>query len=165
MNDPMNSLNEAVQSAKEEDNLYLTVKVGDQPFGIPVQCVHDVSKAQKITKVPLAPPEVAGALNLRGRIVTVINVGKKLALRNSDNDADQIYMYVVIEHEGELYSLMVDSVGDVMSPSPQSFEQNPSNMEPGWRDVSAGVYRLDGELLVLLDIQRFFGGISKVMAA
>ena len=60
---------------------------------------------------------------------------------------------------------MVDSVGDVMSPSPQSFEQNPANMEQGWRDVSAGVYRLDGELLVLLDIQRFFGGISKVMAA
>jgi purine-binding chemotaxis protein CheW len=124
-----------------------------------------VSKAQKITQVPLAPPEVAGALNLRGRIVTVINVGKKLGLKDTGNDASTIYMYVVIEHEGELYSLMVDSVGDVMSPSPQSFEQNPSNMEPGWRDVSAGVYRLDGDLLVLLDIQRFFAGSSAVAAA
>ena len=158
-------MNEEINTSSNDDNLYLTVKVGGQPFGIPVHCVHDVSKAQKITQVPLAPPEVAGALNLRGRIVTVINVGKKLGLKDTGNDASTIYMYVVIEHEGELYSLMVDSVGDVMSPSPQSFEQNPSNMEPGWRDVSAGVYRLDGELLVLLDIHRFFGGISKVMAA
>jgi purine-binding chemotaxis protein CheW len=153
------------QTANDEENLYLTVKVGDQPFGIPVHCVHDVSKAQRITKVPLAPPEVAGALNLRGRIVTVINVGKKLGLKKSGDEAASVYMYVVIEHEGELYSLMVDSVGDVMSPSPQSFEQNPSNMEAGWRDVSAGVYRLDGELLVLLDINRFFGNSKSVIAA
>ncbi|MBT3699927.1 MAG: chemotaxis protein CheW [Alphaproteobacteria bacterium] len=158
-------MNEEINTSSNDDNLYLTVKVGGQPFGIPVHCVHDVSKAQKITQVPLAPPEVAGALNLRGRIVTVINVGKKLGLKDTGNDASTIYMYVVIEHEGELYSLMVDSVGDVMSPSPQSFEQNPSNMEPGWRDVSAGVYRLDGELLVLLDIQRFFAGSSAVAAA
>ena len=158
-------MNEEINTSSNDDNLYLTVKVGGQPFGIPVHCVHDVSKAQKITQVPLAPPEVAGALNLRGRIVTVINVGKKLGLKDTGNDASTIYMYVVIEHEGELYSLMVDSVGDVMSPSPQSFEQNPSNMEPGWRDVSAGVYRLDGELLVLLDIQRFFGGASSAVIA
>ena len=158
-------MSEVINTTSDDDNLYLTVQVGGQPFGIPVHCVHDVSKAQKITQVPLAPPEVAGALNLRGRIVTVINVGKKLGLKDSGQDAATVYMYVVIEHEGELYSLMVDSVGDVMSPSPQSFEQNPANMEQGWRDVSAGVYRLDGELLVLLDIQRFFGGISKVMAA
>ena len=158
-------MNEEINTSSNDDNLYLTVKVGGQPFGIPVHCVHDVSKAQKITQVPLAPPEVAGALNLRGRIVTVINVGKKLGLKDTGNDASTIYMYVVIEHEGELYSLMVDSVGDVMSPSPQSFEQNPANMEQGWRDVSAGVYRLDGELLVLLDIQRFFGGASSAVIA
>ena len=158
-------MNEEINTSSNDDNLYLTVKVGGQPFGIPVHCVHDVSKAQKITQVPLAPPEVAGALNLRGRIVTVINVGKKLGLKDTDKDASTVYMYVVIEHEGELYSLMVDSVGDVMSPSPQSFEQNPANMEQGWRDVSAGVYRLDGELLVLLDIQRFFAGSSAVAAA
>jgi purine-binding chemotaxis protein CheW len=158
-------MSEVINTTSDDDNLYLTVQVGGQPFGIPVHCVHDVSKAQKITQVPLAPPEVAGALNLRGRIVTVINVGKKLGLKDSGQDAATVYMYVVIEHEGELYSLMVDSVGDVMSPSPQSFEQNPANMEQGWRDVSAGVYRLDGELLVLLDIQRFFGGASSAVIA
>ena len=158
-------MSEEVKNASDDDNLYLTVKIGEQPFGIPVHCVHDVSKAQTITRVPLAPEEVAGALNLRGRIVTVINVGKKLKLRNDADKDETNCMYVVIEYEGELFSLMVDSVGDVMSPSPQSFEQNPSNMEPGWRDVSAGVYRLDGELLVLLDIQRFFGSHSVVAAA
>ena len=138
-------------------NLYLTVKVGIQPFGIPVLCVHDVSKSQKITMVPLAPPEVAGALNLRGRIVTVIDVAKKLNLPEENRISPEDSMYVVIEFENELYSLMVDSVGDVMTPGAQSVEQNPSNMEPGWRDVSAGVCRLDGELLVLLDVERFFG--------
>ena len=138
-------------------NLYLTVKVGIQPFGIPVLCVHDVSKSQKIAKVPLAPPEVAGALNLRGRIVTVIDVARKLNLPDENKVAPEDSMYVVIEFENELYSLMVDSVGDVMTPGAQSVEQNPANMEQGWRDVSAGVCRLDGELLVLVDVDRFFG--------
>jgi purine-binding chemotaxis protein CheW len=139
----------------EEGDLYLTVKIGVQPFGIPVLCVHDVLAAQKVTRVPLAPPWIAGALNLRGRIVTVIDVPKKLGLPDRDN-ADP-GMYVVIEHQGELYSLMVDDVGEVMSPPAHSFEQNPANMEAGWRDISKGVYRLDGELLILLDFDRFFG--------
>jgi len=121
-------MNEEINTSSNDDNLYLTVKVGGQPFGIPVHCVHDVSKAQKITQVPLAPPEVAGALNLRGRIVTVINVGKKLGLKDTGNDASTIYMYVVIEHEGELYSLMVDSVGDVMSQVPRVL----SKIHPIW---------------------------------
>ena len=151
-----------LQESGDEGNLYLTVKIGVQPFGIPVLCVHDVLAAQKVTRVPLAPPEIAGALNLRGRIVTVIDVPKKLGLPDrGDSDPG---MYVVIEHQGELYSLMVDNVGEVMSPPAQSFEQNPANMEPGWRDVSKGVYRLDGELLVLLDIDRFFGTCGSLAA-
>jgi len=158
-------MNEVVKIATDEDCLCLTVTIGGQPFGVPVHCVHDVSKAQSITRVPLAPPEVAGAMNLRGRIVTVIDAARKLGLCSAEDKGGAAAMYVVIEHEGELYSLMVDRVGDVMSPSPQSFEQNPSNMDPAWRDVSAGVYRLDGELLVLLDVDRFFGKVPVVVAA
>ena len=140
------------------ENLYLTVKVGDQPFGIPVLRVHDVSMAQKVTSVPLAPPEIVGALNLRGRIVTVIDVARKLKLANATTSENKNAMFVVIEYENELYSLKVDSVGEVISPDPQSFESNPSNMEQGWREVSFGICRLEGELLVLINLERFFGG-------
>jgi purine-binding chemotaxis protein CheW len=147
------------------DNLYLTVKVGDQPFGIPVLCVHDVSKSQRITRVPLAPPEVMGAMNLRGRIVTVIDVARKLNLSIASGTEAGNAMYVVIEHENELYSLKVDSVGDVMAPPSTDVEQNPANMEAGWREVSAGVCRLEGELLVLLDVARFFGIVKSPLVS
>jgi len=151
------------QQAGSEGSLYLTVNIGVQPFGIPVLCVHDVLAAQKVTRIPLAPPEIAGALNLRGRIVTVIDVPKKLGL--PDRDSADPGMYVVIEQNGELYSLMVDSVGDVMSPPPEAFEQNPTNMEPMWRDISRGVFRLEGELLVVLDTDKLFGDQAGAAAA
>lgn len=129
---------------------YVTMTVADQLFGIPVLAVQDVLGPQRITRVPLSPPEVAGALNLRGRIVTAIDVRRRLGLQA--RAADNPGMSVVVDHKGELYSLIVDAVGEVMSLPSDAYERNPSTLDPRWRGVSAGIYRLKGKLLVVLEV-------------
>jgi purine-binding chemotaxis protein CheW len=133
-------------------NDFVTMTVADQLFGIPVLTVQDVLGPQRITRVPLAPPEVAGALNLRGRIVTACDVRRRLGLPARDKASPG--MNVVVDHKGELYALMVDNVGEVLSLSADSYERNPNTLDPRWRDVSGGIYRLKGKLMVVLEVSR-----------
>lgn len=129
--------------------MLVTMRVDNQLFGIPVQHVRDVLREQKVARVPLAPPEIAGSINLRGRIVTVINVRARLRLASKKDQNP--YMFVVVERHQELYSLMVDSVGDVMNISHTQIEKVPANLSASWRDVASGIHRLDDELLVVID--------------
>lgn len=131
---------------------FLTVIVENQMFGIPVLQVQDVLREQRVTRVPLAPPEVAGALNLRGRIVTAINVRRRLGLPDLPEDTKA--MSVVVEHDHELYSLILDRVGDVLSMSNEDFESVPATMDPAWRDVANGIFRLENQLMVVIDVAR-----------
>jgi purine-binding chemotaxis protein CheW len=131
---------------------YVTMTIAEQLFGIPVLQVQDVLGHQKITRIPLAPPEVAGSLNLRGRIVTAIDV--RLRLNLPARPKDKPGMSIVVDLRGELYSLMVDSVGEVLSLSNEDFERNPATLDPRWREVSTGIYRLNGQLMVVLDVPR-----------
>ena len=131
---------------------FVTAYIGKQLFGIPVLTVQDVLGPQRITRIPLAPPEVAGALNLRGRIVTAIDVRKRLGLREREDDVPG--MSIVVDQGGELYSLMVDQVGEVLSVPQKAFEQNPATLDPRWREFSDGIFRLDKPLLVILDVTR-----------
>jgi purine-binding chemotaxis protein CheW len=135
-----------------EQKQYVSITVADQLFGIPVLIVHDVLGPQRITRIPLAPPEVAGSLNLRGRIVTAIDVRMRLGVPK--RSADQPGMSVVVEHSGEFYSLMVDAVGEVLTLAARDFERNPATLDPRWRDISLGIYRLEKQLLVVLDVDR-----------
>ena len=131
---------------------YLAIFVGDQIFGLPILQTQDVLGEQRVTRVPLAPPQIAGALNLRGRIVTAVNMRACLGM-GAREDAGKT-MHVVVEHGGELYSLMIDKVGDVMSLAMRDYENNPSTLDAAWRSVSNGIYRLKERLLVVLDIPR-----------
>jgi len=143
--------NRAVQEASTETTKdYVTMYIENQLFGIPVLTVQDVLGPQKITRIPLAPREVAGSLNLRGRIVTAIDVRLRLGL--PPRSASEKGMSVVVDQGGELYSLMVDQVGEVLSLPNAKFERNPPTLDPLWRDFSLGIYRLDGKLLVVLDV-------------
>jgi purine-binding chemotaxis protein CheW len=141
---------QVVASGESQD--FVTMTIADQLFGIPVLTVQDVLGSQRITRIPLAPPEVAGALNLRGRIVTAMDVRRRLDL--PAREAGKNGMSVVVDHNGELYSLIVDSVGEVLSLPNDAFERNPATLDPKWREVSAGIYRLDGKLLVVLEVSR-----------
>lgn len=137
---------------ENESRDYVTIRLAGQMCGIPVLEVHDVLSEQSITAVPLAPPAVAGVLNLRGRIVTSIDLRKRLGLGEQEEDGDN--MSIVVEYQGEPYSLLIDSVGDVMSFPEESFERNPVTLDTCWQDVSAGIFRLKGELMVVLDVEK-----------
>jgi len=131
-------------------NDHVTVTIAGQLFGIEVLQVRDVLGPQRLTRIPLAPPEVAGSLNLRGRIVTAIDVRTRLSLPPPPPEVRS--MSVVVDVNGELYSLVVDGVGEVLSLPLESFEANPPTLDARWRTVSKGIYRLKGQLLVVLDI-------------
>jgi purine-binding chemotaxis protein CheW len=154
-------------SGVREASDFVSVVIGDQLFGIPVLEVRDVLASQRITRVPLAPPEVAGSLNLRGRIVTAIDLRTRLGLpeRSAEESNGKARMSVVVDHGGELYSLVVDSVGEVLSLSEANFERNPATLDARWREVSGGIYRLDGSLLVVLDVSRLLDISSRLEAA
>ncbi|HEY9569196.1 MAG TPA: chemotaxis protein CheW [Thalassobaculum sp.] len=136
--------------ATTEAHQFVSITIGKQSFGIPVLLVHDVLGPQRITRIPLAPKEVAGSLNLRGRIVTAIQVRRRLGLDPLPADAET--MSVVVEHQGELYSLIVDGVGEVLTLYDGDFESHPPTMSQRLREVSSGIYRLKEALLVVLDV-------------
>ena len=129
---------------------YVTLTIADQLFGIPVLTVQDILGPQKITRIPLAPPEVAGSLNLRGRIVTALDVRLRLGL--APRAEGEPAMSVVVDHRGESYSLLVDQVGEVLSLKSSDYERNPPTLDARWREFSDGIYRLNGQLLVVIHV-------------
>ena len=131
---------------------YVTATVGGQLFGLPISRVQDVFAPDRLTRVPLAPPEIAGLLNLRGRIVTAIDLRRRLGLDAPAGDAPR--MAIGVEWKGESYGLLIDAIGEVLKLSTSGREDNPVNLDPGLARVSAGVHRLDGKLLVVLDVDR-----------
>ena len=126
----------------------VSVRVGEQLFGISVMIIEDVLRHQPAAHIPLAPPVISGLLNLRGRIVTVMDMRLRLGLMPSTVKR----MHVVVEHDNELYSLLVDTVGDVLGLSSDRFEGPPANMEERWKHMVSRVYSLEDELLIVLDI-------------
>jgi len=141
-------------AAPLDAHMLVTMRIDKQLFGVPVKFIRDVLRRQRITPIPLAPQEVAGSLNLRGRIVTVIDLRKRLGQQSTA--ASDEGMFVVVEHRNELYSLMVDSVGEVMTVSAGAIEKTPANLGGAWGDVASGIYKLDGELLVVMDVEALF---------
>lgn len=142
---------DAHRSAEDiESTDFITMTIADQLFGLPVLSVQDVLGPQIIAHIPLAPPEVAGSLNLRGRIVTAIDMRMRLGLE--PRDEGERGMSVVVDHQGELYSLIIDTVGEVLSLPEERFERTPPTLNALWRQMAAGIYRLDERLLVVLDI-------------
>jgi purine-binding chemotaxis protein CheW len=131
---------------------YVTVTIGDHMFGLPIFRVQDVFVPDRLTRVPLAPPEVAGILNLRGRVVTAIDMRSRLDLGLRAPGA--AVMAIGIELKGESYGLLVDSVGEVMALRNSACEAKPANLDPRLSRVAAGIYRLEGQLMVVLDVDR-----------
>ena len=142
---------------------YVTVMIAGQLFGLPISRVQDVFIPDRLTRVPLAPPEIAGVLNLRGRIVTALDMHCRLGLGKRSQDRSA--MAVGIESHGESYGLLIDSVGEVLNLAESTREPNPVNLDPHLAQVSAGVHRLDKQLLVILDVERVLGAGKDAMAA
>lgn len=144
-------------------NDYVTIWLEGQMCGIPVLEVHDVLSKQLITKIPRSPEAVAGVLNLRGKIVTAIDLRKRLGLKDREDGGEE--MNIVVEYQNEPYSLIIDKVGDVLSLSEDAYEKNPVTLELRWQEVSNGIFRLEEELLVILDIEKLLNLGAKKAAA
>jgi purine-binding chemotaxis protein CheW len=131
---------------------YVTATIGSQLFGLPIRRVQDVFMPERVTRVPLAPPEIAGVLNMRGRIVTLIDLRRRLGL--PDRAESGPVMAIGVESRGESYGLLIDAVGEVLKLDIEAREANPVNLNPELARVSAGIHRLDGQLLMALDVDR-----------
>jgi purine-binding chemotaxis protein CheW len=142
---------------------YVTVMIGGQLFGLPISRVQDVFMPDRITRVPLSAPEIAGVLNLRGRIVTAIDMRRRLGLPPRTDDKPS--MAVGIELKGESYGLLIDTVGEVMKLSDSTRESNPVNLDARLGRVSGGVHRLDGQLMVILDVDHVLNTAAEPLAA
>ncbi len=154
-----NSALPAVKSSIQvQSKDFLSVLIDEQIFGIPILQVQDVLGPQKVTRVPLAAPEIMGSLNLRGRIVTAIDVRKRLDLPALNEDKKP--MSIVVELDSELYSLVFDGVGDVLRLDNELYEPTPTTLDAVWKSVSTGIYRLDNKLLVILNIERLIKGLD-----
>ena len=141
---------------------YVTVTVGGQLFGLPIARVQDVFVLSHMTRVPLAADDIAGIVNLRGRIVTAIDMRHRLGL---DRHEQASPMAVGIDCEGESYGLVIDSVGEVMKLGVDPAEPVPVNLDDRLKRVASGIHRLETELLVVLDVDRLLDLKPMEMAA
>jgi purine-binding chemotaxis protein CheW len=131
---------------------FVTVVTAGQLFGLKLSRVRDVFVPRGLSRVPLAPPQVAGLLNLRGRIVTAIDLRQRLGLAPRGDGATPVA--VGIEERGELYGIIVDKVGDVLWLPAETYDTNPVNLDPRWARVCVGVHRLKQGLMVVLDVDK-----------
>lgn len=134
----------------------------DLLFGVEVQQVQEVIRFQNLTGVPLSSNVVTGLINLRGQIVTALDLRRRLSL--PDREEDELPMNVVIRTDGDLVSLLVDEIGDVVEVDDVRFENPPDTLNGAARDLITGTYKLDDRLLLVLDTTKAVavGGSSSV---
>jgi purine-binding chemotaxis protein CheW len=129
---------------------YSTFHVAGFYFGVDVLQVQEVLHRQEMTSVPLAPAVIEGLINLRGQIVTALDMRRRLSLPS--RAGGETAMNVVVRTEDGAVSLLVDEIGDVVEVGPASFERPPENLDPAIRDLVRGIHKLKGKLLLVLDI-------------
>ncbi len=142
---------------------YVTAMIGGQLFGLPIARVQDVFMPDRMTQVPLSSPDIAGILNLRGRIVTVIDMRCRLGV--PQQKSEQPPMAIGIECRGESYGLLIDDIREVMKLPDSMREDNPINLDARLAQLSNGIIRLDSQLLVVLDIDRVLHVGAQIQAA
>ncbi len=142
---------------------YVTAMLADEMIGLPILQVQDVFVPQGVTRVPLAPPEIAGLVNLRGRIVTWVDLRCRLGI--PPRDADAAMMAIGVEAGGESFGLLIDAIGEVLQLSDAEREPNPLHLDPRLARVSNGIHRLDGRLLMVIDVDRVLELESTAVAA
>ena len=155
----------SVQSKRQDlglsDEIQLvTVRIEGQLIGLPITSVRDVFAIQAMTPVPRADRAVRGLVNLRGHIVTSLDLGQLLDTRARDNGTDEEPMAVGIEWQGEVFGLVVDEIGDVLSLATEGSETIPANMNQTWSRYARRVHKLDRELMIEIDLHSLLDSMS-----
>ena len=135
-----------------QSSQFCTFYLNELLFGIELRRVQEVLRYVGMTPVPLAPPVVSGLINLRGQIVTAIDLRRRLDLKPRPTGAQP--MNVVVRSEDGSVSLLVDEIGDVVEVQEESFEQPPETLHGKLRTVILGVHKLDHRLMHVLDTER-----------
>jgi purine-binding chemotaxis protein CheW len=146
----------------QDETTYVTVEIAGQTFGVAIGRVREVFAPERLTRVPLAPREVSGVLNLRGRIVTAVDMRERLGLPAAAGGRS---MAIGIDHKSEAFALLVDGVGDVMALPDAQREAVPATLDPRWSGLAIGVHRLDGRLMLILDVDRALEPPAEAVAA
>ena len=131
---------------------YVTFTLGGALYGVDVTRVQEALRAHTRTRVPLAPIDVAGLVNLRGQVVLTIDLRPRLGLPPLAADAEP--KMVVVQVDGEPVSLLVDEIGDVLEVGPERFEVPPDTLDVGLRRLITGAYKLESTLLLILDVDQ-----------
>jgi purine-binding chemotaxis protein CheW len=132
-----------------------TFRLDGDLYGVEVEHVQEVLRSQKLTRVPLAPPAVAGLINLRGQVVTAIELRERLGRPPRPQGTDAVV--IVVRLHGEAVSLLVDSIADVVDVQAGDFEAPPDTLDGQARELIRGAYKLDGQLLLALDVHKAVG--------
>lgn len=138
----------------------LIIKLGNQLFGLPVHLINDVLAPQYVHPIPLADKIVAGNLNLRGRIVTAMDL--RVILNVETLKEQKLCMSVVTEDKGELYSLIVDGVDEVINILEADIKTVPSNLEQSWKDLSLGVHQSNDRIIIIIDMKKLIDSFSLI---
>jgi purine-binding chemotaxis protein CheW len=138
---------------ESEEHCFI-VFVGGESFGLPVTRVQTIFQIEAVTPVPLGPREVLGLVNLRGKIVTAVSLRRRLQMPEAD--ASKAKLAIGIEHRGENFALVVDEVGDVIVLDPEKRIPMPPHLDHHRSKLTDAVYRLDNQILSLLDMGAVF---------
>ncbi len=132
---------------------FSTFTLGDLFFGVEVSKVQEVVHYHQMTYVPLAPPEIKGLINLRGHIVTALDLRKRLGMPDRE-ETQRLPINVVVRCGEHLVSLIVDEIGDVLDVEQDAFENPPETLTGVARELIRGAYKLDQRLLLILDSEK-----------
>jgi purine-binding chemotaxis protein CheW len=130
----------------------VTFRLDGDLYGVEVRHVQEVLRSHRLTPVPLAPPAVAGLINLRGQVVTAIDLRERLGRPPRPEDSEAAAVVILVG--GEVMSLLVDSIADVLPVDPLDFEPPPDTLERRSRGLILGAYKLEGRLLLALDVHK-----------
>ncbi len=138
-----------------ETQKFLKVQIAGQVFGINAIDVEDIIDDNDINNIPLAPDYIVGSINLRGKIVTVMDLKKKYNLSHQEEERKR-HLNVVMSINDEFYSILVDKVYEVLDLNMDDVDFNPATLDKKWQNISSGIYQLEEELLILLETQELF---------
>ncbi len=140
-------------SKPQKQSELLTCRVGKQWLGLQVKQVREVVTPQPSTEMPLAPDAVMGLINLRGRVITQLDVRQVIGLK--DRESDDYRVAIVETMSGEDFGLVMDEVGEVINLDPNMYEKTPKTLDRIWQDVSEGVLKQEERVVVLVNVERF----------
>jgi purine-binding chemotaxis protein CheW len=148
----MSRLDSTTEFTTDRNRQYSTFTACGMYLGIEVLQVQEVLRYLEMTRIPSAPDVIQGLINLRGQIVTAVDMRARLGLPKRGED--ETPMNMVVRSDDGAVSLLVDEIGDVVEVSADSYEPAPDNLPREQRELIEGVYKLEGRLLLVLDTER-----------